>query len=228
MANTGTPDPKSQLARMGGKINTQGLMKNSSQTSSTKIQKFNPDSFSQLINDDLDVLLKQVEKTVGQSPKPKLKPYDLPARDTYGDFKSRMLQSESSGNYTAQIQLDDGRFMTGGFQFSDARLKDYTKATGEAIDRKSFKNNADLQNKVMDWHLNSIDKTIAEMGVLEQGYDRDGLRAVAHLGGIAGMKKFVKTKGKYNPADKFGTTLQSYYNKFSKPKQKTGLGAKTS
>ena len=29
-------------------------------------------------------------------------------------------------------------------------------------------------------------------------YDRDDLRAVGHIGGVRGMKKFVRTKGKYN------------------------------
>jgi hypothetical protein len=28
------------------------------------------------------------------------------------------------------------------------------------------------------------------------------------------MKKFVTSGGKYNPADKFGTRLSDYYNKF--------------
>ena len=39
-------------------------------------------------------------------------------------------------------------------------------------------------------------------------YDIDGLRAVAHLGGKSGMKKFLQSKGDYNPADELGTSLQ--------------------
>ena len=38
-------------------------------------------------------------------------------------------------------------------------------------------------------------------------YDRDGLMAVAHLGGVGGMKKYVRTKGLYNPSDALGTSL---------------------
>ena len=38
-------------------------------------------------------------------------------------------------------------------------------------------------------------------------YDRDGLMAVAHLGGVGGMKKYVRTKGQYNPSDALGTSL---------------------
>ena len=47
-------------------------------------------------------------------------------------------------------------------------------------------------------------------------YDRDGLCAVAHLGGKSGMKKFVQSIGDYNPADELWTSLRSYYDKFSK------------
>ena len=47
-----------------------------------------------------------------------------------------------------------------------------------------------------------------------EGMSRDGLRAVAHLGGKTGMIKYVQSGGKYNPADDFGTKLSDYYNKF--------------
>ena len=38
--------------------------------------------------------------------------------------------------------------------------------------------------------------------------------AVGHLGGIGGMKKYVLSKGQYNPADALGTSLSDYYEKF--------------
>ena len=60
-----------------------------------------------------------------------------------------------------------------------------------------------------------IDKTIDGLGINTDGYDRDGLRAVAHLGGKGGMKKFVQSAGKYNPSDELGTSLQDYYDKFA-------------
>ena len=51
-------------------------------------------------------------------------------------------------------------------------------------------------------------KAIDALGDLAAGYDRDGLRAVAHLGGVGWMQKYVRTKGEYNPADELGTSLQ--------------------
>lgn len=52
------------------------------------------------------------------------------------------------------------------------------------------------------------------MGDKARGYDRDGLRAVAHLAGVGGMKEYVRTKGAYNPSDELNTSAQDYYNKF--------------
>ena len=37
----------------------------------------------------------------------------------------------------------------------------------------------------------------------------------AHISGKTGMKKFVQSKGKYNPQDALGTSAQAYYDKFS-------------
>tara|TARA_R110000823_G_scaffold46965_8_gene120187 strand:+ start:2665 stop:3381 length:717 start_codon:yes stop_codon:yes gene_type:complete len=130
-----------------------------------------------------------------------------------GSFAAKLKQSESGGRDDVQITIDDGRTMTGGYQFGDARLADYKKANKDNFSTEEFRNDASLQSKVFEWHINDIDKTIAKL----PGSDKmstDGLRAVAHLGGKSGMKKYVTTGGKYNPADKFGTRLSDYYNKF--------------
>jgi len=94
-------------------------------------------------------------------------------------------------------------------------LKDYQKATGTSFTQEEFKENLALQDRVAAWHLNDIDKAIDGLGDDAKGYSRDGLRAVAHLGGVGGMKKYVKSKGQYNPSDQLGTSLSDYYNKFS-------------
>ena len=52
-----------------------------------------------------------------------------------------------------------------------------------------FKANSALQDRVAAWHIADIDKTIDGLGLNTDGYDRDGLRAVAHLGGKGGMKQ---------------------------------------
>ncbi|MDC0381634.1 hypothetical protein OAM68_01490 [Planktomarina temperata] len=118
-------------------------------------------------------------------------------QQTKTDFLERLTHSESSGDSTAEITIADGRRYVGSF------TQDESKA------------NSTLQAKVAAWHIADIDKTIDGLGINTDGYDRDGLRAVAHLGGKGGMKKFVRSNGEYNPSDELGTSLQDYYDKFA-------------
>ena len=136
-------------------------------------------------------------------------------QQTKADFLERLTQSESSGDSTAAITIADGRRYVGALQFGDARLQDYKKATGSSFTQDEFKANSALQRSVAAWHIADIDKTIDGLGINTDGYDRDGLRAVAHLGGKSGMKKFVRSNGEYNPSDELGTSLQDYYDKFA-------------
>ena len=131
------------------------------------------------------------------------------------DFLERLSESESSGDSNAEIAIKDGRRYVGALQVGDARLQDYKKATGSSFTQDEFKANSALQRSVAAWHIADIDKTIDGLGINTDGYDRDGLRAVAHLGGKSGMKKFVRSNGDYNPSDELGTSLQDYYDKFA-------------
>jgi len=130
-------------------------------------------------------------------------------------FLDLLEQSESSGRSDAEITIADGRRFVGSLQFGEARLSDYQKATGTRFTQDEFIADEALQDAVAEWHIADIDKAIDALGEAAAGYDRDGLRAVAHLGGVGGMKTYVRSKGEYNPADELGTSLQSYYDKFS-------------
>ena len=131
-------------------------------------------------------------------------------------FLEQLEASESSGKADAEINIADGRRFVGKLQFGKARLQDYQNATGTQFTQDEFIKVTALQDKVAAWHIADLDKAIDELGDEAADYDRDGLRAVAHLGGKSGMKKFVQSKGDYNPADELGTSLQSYYDKFCK------------
>ena len=134
---------------------------------------------------------------------------------TIDSFMRKMAMSESSGDPNAEITLDDGRTFTGLYQFGDARLSDYRKATGAKFNTAEFKGDEQLQQKVAAWHFTDIEAAIDGLGSEADGYDRDGLKAVAHLSGVGGMRKYVRTKGQYNPSDALGTSLSDYYAKFS-------------
>ena len=134
---------------------------------------------------------------------------------TMDGFMRKMAMSESSGDPNAEITLDDGRTFTGLYQFGDARLYDYRKATGAKFTTAEFQEDEALQQKVADWHFADIEDAIDALGSEADGYDRDGLKAIGHLGGVGGMRKYVRTKGQYNPSDALGTSLSDYYTKFS-------------
>ena len=145
-------------------------------------------------------------------------------RDTYGReanfgspnkaFLNKLAMSESSGKTDAAITIKDGRTFTGKYQLGEARLTDYRRATKESFTTAQFKQDPALQDKVAVWHFSNIHKAIDKLGDVTKEYDRDGLKAVAHLGGIGGMKNFVRSKGQYNPKDQLGTSLKDYYDKF--------------
>ena len=73
----------------------------------------------------------------------------------------------------------------------------------------------ELQQRVGQWHVADIDQAIDGLGSEAAGHDRDGLRAVAHLGGTAGMRRFVRSNGDYSPSDELGTSLSDYYARFN-------------
>jgi hypothetical protein len=135
------------------------------------------------------------------------------------DFRNALAASESGGNYGVVNDLG----YTGRYQFGDARLTDFRNATGLNFTMDQFRNDPALQEQAYSWHIADIDRTIKENGL-----DRyigqtvggvpitlDGLRAMAHLGGVGGMTKFVTSGGAYNPADANGTSLSDYAVKFA-------------
>lgn len=142
------------------------------------------------------------------------------------------LGASEGGNNPAAV--NSGGY-SGQYQFGAPRLSElglYKPAAGE--DPKSnkwsgsfnipgfpnvktqadFLKDKDAQNAAYGIHMQNIDQAIAAMPGAAQ-LDQNGLRAVAHLGGVTGMQKFIQTGGQYNPADSNGTHLSDYYQKFS-------------
>tara|TARA_R110000787_G_scaffold231132_1_gene338601 strand:- start:1977 stop:2669 length:693 start_codon:yes stop_codon:yes gene_type:complete len=131
-------------------------------------------------------------------------------------FLDQLIKSESSGNPEAEIKIKDGRKFVGLLQFGEDRLDDYQRETGAAFSQEDFQDDVRLQQVVAEWHIKDIDKAISKLGASASGFDKNGLRAVAHLGGVKGMTKFVTSGGKYNTQDQNKVSLFDYYIKFSK------------
>ena len=145
------------------------------------------------------------------------------SKEGISNFISSLSMSESSNDPTSRRTNKDGDEYGGELNFGIDRLLDYMRDTGAEFDMDAFIDDPKLQKKVGLWHINSIDKEIAKIKNIPADIsDQNGLRAVAHLGGLDGMKEFIASRmpdatGKvYNTKDELGTSLMLYYNKFSK------------
>lgn len=133
-----------------------------------------------------------------------------------------LVNSESGGNWNALNSEGYG----GRLQFGDARLADAAKAglvpkgtTGAQFSQMS----PAQQQKVENWHFQDVDKQANSLGVSRYigqtvagvPITRNSIRAMAHLGGIEGVRKFVQSGGRYNPADSNGTKLSDYGRRFA-------------
>ena len=143
-------------------------------------------------------------------------------------FITRMIGSESSGRPDASVTIDDGRTFSGLGGVGEGRLSEMKDAgvvpRDMTLAQFSTAENADIQRDALRWHVQDIDRAIDATGALSRGYSRDGLRAVAHLGGQGGMRRYINSGGRYNPNDSYttpsgkvteGTSLQDYYEEFA-------------
>lgn len=145
------------------------------------------------------------------------------------------LGTRESGNDPSKVNAGGflGMFQLGAARASDPGVGIYTPAKGEDVNKNTwdgtfhipgyagvktkadFLANADAQRAALGAEINNTNQAIANT----PGADKlsiSGLQAVAHIGGVAGMQKFVATGGAYNPPDPNGTRLSDYYNEFSK------------
>jgi hypothetical protein len=120
----------------------------------------------------------------------------------------------------------------GQFQFGSERLADlglYTPAPGEGkngwkgkfhiapynvANLQDFLTNPAAQHAAFVAHVADIDKAIAATPGADK-FDVNGLRAVAHLGGVGGMRSFIASGGNLNSQDANGTSLKNYYQRFA-------------
>jgi len=149
-----------------------------------------------------------------------------PLGSTAGVGPASLIQNESGGNWGASNNAvgaggqvgHDGRA-----QFGRARLQEAANAGAipQGVSREEFRKSPQLQKQAESWHFGNIDDFIQT-----NGYDKmigqsingvpitvDGMRAVAHLGGNGGLRKFIETGGKYNPSDANGTSLMDYFTR---------------
>ena len=152
----------------------------------------------------------------------------LPANGAAWAKASGLQTNESDNNYGASNDAvgsggKKGHF--GAIQFGQDRLQDAKNAgvIPKDMTPEQFRTSSpEFQDKVADWHFSDIDRQAKNAG-LEQYYgkniggvtiNRDSIRAMAHLGGMGGVRRFIASGGRDNPADANGTRLSDYGTRF--------------
>lgn len=148
---------------------------------------------------------------------PRAAPQAPGAAPIEGGLPSWLTRRESGGDFGA-VSAATGAAGRG--QFMESRLADAKRAgvvpANMTLDQ--FRADPTAQVRVEQWHVSDIGNFITR-NQLDQYVGRtvagipvtpNGMLAVAHLGGSAGLKKFLETGGRYNPADANGTRLSDY------------------
>lgn len=134
---------------------------------------------------------------------------------------SGLQNNESGGKY----DNNNGQGYVGALQFGADRLADAKNAgvVPRNMTLTQFQHSSkDFQDKVADWHFADIDKQ-AHLEGLDNFYgqvingveiNRDSIRGMAHLGGIKGVARFIRSGGQFDPQDSNGTKISSYGLRF--------------
>lgn len=154
----------------------------------------------------------------------------LPGTPGYADHRvnqahglQSLIQSESGGRWDAQnnaVGAGGQRGHYGRLQFGHARLADAKRAgvIPANMTPEQFMASPEVQQRVEQWHFADIDREAQKRGLMSYVGQNvggatitpDGIRNMAHLGGIAGAERYLKSGGRYNPADANGTRLSDY------------------
>ncbi|WP_408038162.1 peptidoglycan-binding protein LysM [Tenacibaculum amylolyticum] len=128
-------------------------------------------------------------------------------------FKEALAFKESQGKYTVVNSLG----YLGKYQFGKGTLRRF-----KIYDTQKFLKTPELQEraftalcKVNKWILRRdisrfVGKRINGITITESG-----ILAAAHLAGAGNVKKFLRSYGKFQFKDSFGTSIESYMKKFS-------------
>ena len=127
-------------------------------------------------------------------------------------FKELLAYKESTGNYS---RINKFGFM-GKFQFNLNTLKMY-----KIKDAKVFLENPKLQERVFlinvqrnKWILRKDIKWFVGTKINNTIITESGIIAAAHLAGPGNVKKYLRSGGKHNPKDAFGTSISLYMDYF--------------
>lgn len=151
------------------------------------------------------------------------------------DFLDALGKRESGGNYKAfnkygyagKYQMGEAALIDAGYYKKQGKYnndwcgtflgKDGVYSIQDFLNKPQAQENAQLAFKRRQWlYLKAVGahaycgKNINNFTITESG-----LLAGAHLKGAGGVMQYLKSNGKRNPKDGFGTTVESYIKNFA-------------
>lgn len=159
--------------------------------------------------------------TIGDTevPEPPARPEDYA---NFYIYPESLIETESGGDLTAYNDVVGfgGYVGHGGrLQFGGSRLKEAADAgvIPEMSALEFSRQPLEVQEAVEQWHFRNINRYIDRKGldrfigteIAGVPITRNGIIAMAHLGGSPGARRFLESGGTYNPSD--GTTYLSDY-----------------
>jgi hypothetical protein len=143
--------------------------------------------------------------------------------DTTAARHPTLINDESGGRWNARnnaVGSGGKRGHFGRIQFGVARLNDAKRAgvIPRNMTPQQFMASPRAQLAAEKWHFSDIDREARRRGLSQflgqtvagVRVTPDAIRAMAHLGGIKGAERFLKSGGRYNPKDVNGTSLRDY------------------
>lgn len=132
---------------------------------------------------------------------------------SYVGFKEALAFKESSGDYFTTNSLG----YLGKYQFGIGTLQ-----LMGVDDATLFLNNPELQEKVFQtniarnkWILRRDIKRFEGKWIKGTRVTESGMLAAAHLAGAGNVKKYLRSYGRYDVKDSYGTNMAKYIRKFS-------------
>ncbi len=132
---------------------------------------------------------------------------------SYAGFKEALAFKESSGDYFTTNTLG----YLGKYQFGIGTLQ----LIG-VYDASTFLNNPELQERVFQaniarnkWILRRDIKRFEGKWIKGTKVTESGMLAAAHLAGAGNVKKYLRSYGRYDLKDSYGTNMAKYIRVFS-------------
>ncbi|WP_190809021.1 hypothetical protein [Flagellimonas sp. S3867] len=165
-----------------------------------------PDSLKAVTNDEVSVLQDSIatENTLVNPPY---------LGNAYNGFKEALAFKESQGRYSVVNTLG----YLGKYQFGLGTLN-----LMGVYDANSFLNDPKLQERTFEtniarnkWILRRDIKRFNGKRIRGVVITESGILAAAHLAGAGNVKKYLRSYGKNNVADAYGTSISYYMRKFA-------------